>query len=105
MALDITILHTICEATKQRQEEAIRIAEKVDFVIVAGGYESSNTRRLVQVIKAHGTDALHVETAEELPIDELRQYPRIGLTAGASTPKQIVDEIQRVLTSLQEKDC
>lgn len=103
--LDITVLHTICEATKQRQEEAIRIAGKVDFVIVAGGYESSNTRRLVQVIRAHGTEALHVETADELPLDELRQYPRIGLTAGASTPKEIVDEIQNVLTSLQEKAC
>lgn len=101
--LDVTILQTICDATKQRQEEAIRIARKVDFVIVAGGYESSNTRRLVQVVRAHGTRALHVETADELPLEELQKYPRIGLTAGASTPKEIVDEIQRVLTSLQEQ--
>jgi 4-hydroxy-3-methylbut-2-enyl diphosphate reductase len=103
--LNITILQTICDATKQRQEEALRIADQVDFVIVAGGYESSNTRRLVQVIKTHGTKALHIETANELPFEELRQYRRIGLTAGASTPKEIVDEIQRVLTSLQEKAC
>ncbi len=101
--LDVTILQTICDATKQRQEEAIRIAGKVDFVIVAGGYESSNTRRLVQVVRAHGTRALHVETADELPLEELQKYARIGLTAGASTPKEIVDEIQRVLTSLQEQ--
>lgn len=100
--LDITILKTICDATKQRQEEAVRIADKVDFVIVAGGYESSNTRRLAQVVRAHGTEALHVETAAELPLEELRQYGAIGLTAGASTPKEIVDEIQRVLNSLQE---
>ncbi len=100
--LDITILRTICDATKQRQEEAIRIAGDVDFVIVAGGYESSNTRRLAQVVGAHGTKALHVETANELPLDELRKYPVIGLTAGASTPKEIVDEIQRVLMTLQE---
>jgi 4-hydroxy-3-methylbut-2-enyl diphosphate reductase len=100
--LDVTILQTICDATKQRQEEAIRVAGKVDFVIVAGGYESSNTRRLAQVVRAHGAKALHVETADELPLEELKQYPKIGLTAGASTPKEIVDEIQRVLTSLQE---
>lgn len=103
--LDVTVLQTICDATRQRQEEAIRLAEKVDFVIVAGGYESSNTRRLVQVVKAHGTGALHIETAAELPLDELKQYARIGLTAGASTPKEIVDEIQRVLSSLEEQDC
>lgn len=102
--LDITILQTICDATKQRQDEAIRIAGQVDFVIVAGGYESSNTRRLAQVVRNHGTQVLHVETAEELPLDELKQYEMIGLTAGASTPKEIVDEIQRVLTSLQEEE-
>ncbi|HKL27097.1 MAG TPA: 4-hydroxy-3-methylbut-2-enyl diphosphate reductase [Desulfuromonadales bacterium] len=102
--LDVTILQTICDATRQRQEEAIRIAGRVDFVIVAGGYESSNTRRLAQVVKNHGTRVLHVETADELPLDELRQYEVIGLTAGASTPKEVVDEIQRVLTSLQEEE-
>ena len=103
--LDVTILQTICDATKQRQEEAIRIAGDVDFVIVAGGYESSNTRRLAQVVSAHGTKALHVETADELPLEELKEYPVIGLTAGASTPKEIVDEIQRVLVTLQEDEC
>lgn len=99
--LDVTILQTICDATKQRQEEAIRIAGKVDFMIVAGGYESSNTRRLAQVVRAYGTKALHIETADELPLEELKRYPKIGLTAGASTPKEIVDEIQRVLMALQ----
>jgi len=98
--LDLIVLHTICDATKKRQGEAIRIAENVDFVIVAGGYNSSNTRRLLQVIEAQGTSALHVETAAELPLEELRQYKKIGLTAGASTPKKIVDEIQATLESL-----
>ncbi|HMB16869.1 MAG TPA: 4-hydroxy-3-methylbut-2-enyl diphosphate reductase [Pelovirga sp.] len=98
--LDLTVLHTICDATKKRQGEAIHIAEQVDFMIVAGGYESSNTRRLAQVIESHGTKALHVETAMQLPLDELRSYRSIGLTAGASTPKQIVDDIQLLLESL-----
>lgn len=98
--LDLVVLHTICEATKKRQSEAIRIAEEVDFMIVAGGYDSSNTRRLAQVIESHGTRALHVETAAELPLAELRKYHKIGLTAGASTPKKIVDDIQSTLESL-----
>lgn len=98
--LDLVVLHTICEATKKRQSEAIRIAEEVDFMIVAGGYDSSNTRRLAQVIESHGTRALHVETAAELPLAELRKHHKIGLTAGASTPKKIVDDIQSTLESL-----
>lgn len=98
--IDLVHLHTICDATKQRQGEAIRLAEEVDFFIVAGGYNSSNTRRLAQVIEAHGTKVVHVETADELPLDELRKHKKIGLTAGASTPKKIVDEIQSTLESL-----
>jgi len=100
--LDLLILETICDATRQRQQEAIRIAGQVDFVIVAGGYESSNTRCLVAIVRAHGTRALHVETAEELPLEELRNYRRIGLTAGASTPKEVIDQIERVLASMEE---
>lgn len=98
--LDLIVLDTICDATRERQDEAVRIAREVDFVVVAGGFESSNTRRLAQVVLAQGTPALHIETAEDLPLDELKKYQRIGLTAGASTPKVIVDEIQRVLETL-----
>ena len=97
---DVTVLYTICDATKKRQGEAVKLAEQVEFFIVAGGYNSSNTKRLAEVIAAHGTPAIHVETAAELPLDQLRQYKKIGLTAGASTPKKIVDEIQAVLESL-----
>ncbi len=98
--LDLVVLPTICNATKIRQEEATRIADKTDFVIVAGGYNSSNTRRLAQIVEAHGTKSLHIETAEELPLEDLRKFQKIGLTAGASTPKKIVDEIQKNLESL-----
>ncbi|MCD6581274.1 MAG: 4-hydroxy-3-methylbut-2-enyl diphosphate reductase [Desulfuromusa sp.] len=98
--LDLVVLNTICHATRMRQGEATKIADKTDFVIVAGGYNSSNTRRLAQVIETSGTVALHIETADELPLDNLRKFQKIGLTAGASTPKRIVDRIQEVLESL-----
>jgi 4-hydroxy-3-methylbut-2-enyl diphosphate reductase len=98
--LDLIVLNTICNATRMRQKEATRIAEKTDFVIVVGGYNSSNTRRLAQVVETSGTSALHVETADELPLEDLRKFCGIGLTAGASTPKKIVDEVQSVLESL-----
>ncbi|MDX2495176.1 MAG: 4-hydroxy-3-methylbut-2-enyl diphosphate reductase [Desulfuromusa sp.] len=98
--LDLIILPTICDATKMRQTEATKIADQSDFVIVAGGYNSSNTRRLAQVVETNGTTALHVETVDELPLDDLRKFQKIGLTAGASTPKKIVDQIQAALESL-----
>lgn len=97
---DVAVLYTICDATKKRQGEAIRLAEEVELFIVAGGYNSSNTKRLAEVISAHGTPAIHVETAAELPLEELKKYKKVGLTAGASTPKKIVDEIQSVIESL-----
>lgn len=98
--LDLDVLHTICHATRKRQVEAMRVADDVDFMIVAGGYNSSNTARLAQVVESRGIGTLHIETAAELPLDKLKQYRRIGLTAGASTPKQIIDEIQSALERL-----
>ncbi|PLX98362.1 MAG: 4-hydroxy-3-methylbut-2-enyl diphosphate reductase [Desulfuromonas sp.] len=98
--IDCKPLNTICDATRKRQGEAIRLADEVDFFIVAGGYNSSNTRRLAQVIEACGTHAVHVETADELPLEKIRQYGKVGLTAGASTPKNIIDDIQSVLEKL-----
>ena len=97
---DVTVLDTICDATRRRQEEAVCIARDVDFMIVVGGYSSGNTRRLAQVVAAEGTPCLHVETADELSLSKLRRYARIGLTGGASTPKKAIDEIQRLLESL-----
>ncbi len=99
--LDISIQNTICDATRRRQGEAIELAREVDLFIVAGGYNSSNTRRLAEVIEAQGTKAIHVETAAELSVDELKKYSRIGLTAGASTPKQVIDDIEQLLNSIQ----
>jgi 4-hydroxy-3-methylbut-2-en-1-yl diphosphate reductase len=94
---DITILKTICDATKQRQEETVRIARDVDFMVVIGGLDSGNTRRLAQVVAAQNKPCMHVETARELPLDEIRKFARIGLTAGASTPKKLIDEAHHIL--------
>jgi 4-hydroxy-3-methylbut-2-enyl diphosphate reductase len=99
--LDVAVLHTICDATKQRQEEAVRIAREVDFMVVVGGFISGNTRRLVQVVQDQDTPCLHVETVQELHLEELKEYSAIGLTAGASTPKKIIDEVYQALASLE----
>lgn len=98
--IDVAVLETICDATRERQKEAIAIARTVDFMVVVGGKDSGNTRRLAKVVADEGTPCVHVETAAELPLDELRGLSRVGLTAGASTPKKLIDEVQAVLEKL-----
>ncbi len=97
---EVPALETICDATRLRQDEAIRLAGKVDCVVVAGGKASGNTRRLAQVIEAQGTPAILVETAEDLDPAALKKYASVGLTAGASTPKSIIDGIEAYLRAL-----
>lgn len=94
---ELTVLATICNATMNRQQEAMDLAAIVDFMVVVGGRESGNTRRLAQVARAAGTPCVHVETADELSPDMVAGARTIGLTAGASTPKKIIDRVQQVL--------
>ncbi|ACV68366.1 4-hydroxy-3-methylbut-2-enyl diphosphate reductase [Desulfohalobium retbaense] len=94
------IFDTICDATRERQVEAKRIAKQVDYMIVVGGLTSGNTRRLAQVITAQGTPCAHIEQADELPLPALTGVQRIGLTAGASTPKYIIDAVENRLREL-----
>ena len=97
---DVAVLQTVCDATKRRQEEVRRICQEVDYMIVAGGFESGNTRRLVHVARGCGVDCLHVETPADLPLDDLARHSAIGLSAGASTPKTIIDAIDDTLQKL-----
>lgn len=93
-------LSTICESTHRRQSEVRDIAKRVDAVVVVGGKTSANTRRLTEIARLLGTTAYHVETAEELPLEELRKLSRVGVTAGASTPAGVIEEVIRVLSRL-----
>lgn len=97
---DMTVLNTICDATSRRQEEAIAISREVDYMIIVGGFSSGNTRRLVKVAGSEGTACLQVETEAELPMADLQRYGRVGLTAGASTPKSVIDAVHYRLAAL-----
>lgn len=93
--------NTICSATMDRQESARNLAKNVDAVIVIGGYHSSNTQKLVDICKNEKPNStFHIEIAKELPIDILKNYEVIGITAGASTPKWIIDEVVKKLNNL-----
>jgi len=94
---DMTILDTICMATKDRQEEVHELSRKVQAMIIVGGKNSGNTRRLAQIAQESGIFAIHIETAAELPLKELARFSRIGLTAGASTPSWIIQDVADLL--------
>lgn len=93
------ILETICDATKLRQEEALTIAEQVDAMVVVGGKESGNTKRLAELVFSKNIPTVLVESADELEREFFQNVKKVGLTAGASTPKRLVDEAERVLGS------
>jgi 4-hydroxy-3-methylbut-2-enyl diphosphate reductase len=90
------IINTICPATRDRQDSLKSLCAKVDAVVVAGSRDSANTRRLLAIAKACGKPAALVETAAALP-PELAAYPVVGLTAGASTPNEVITSIEAAL--------
>ncbi len=96
----LPILNTICNATYERQHEAMDIASKVDAMVIVGGKQSGNTRRLADVSAAKGIPTWHVESVEELSVHALQKYQNIGLTAGASSPKYIIDAVHDFIKNI-----
>ena len=91
---DITVLNTICNATKERQEEAARIAERVDAMIVIGDRRSSNTQKLFEICRNACMNTYYIQTLDDLDMNQLRSVETVGITAGASTPNNIIEEVQ-----------
>ena len=91
---DIKCLNTICNATEVRQTEARQTASQVDAMIVIGGKNSSNTQKLFEICKEECSNTYYIQTAEDLDYTAIRGMQRIGITAGASTPKNIIEEVQ-----------
>lgn len=90
---DIEICNTICNATRVRQNSCQEVAKKVDAMIVIGGYHSSNTQKLVEISKEFCDNVYHVETLDELNVDDFKNFKTVGITAGASTPTWIIEEV------------
>ncbi|MBT8338554.1 MAG: 4-hydroxy-3-methylbut-2-enyl diphosphate reductase [Desulfatitalea sp.] len=100
---DYTVFDTICDSTEKRQEEVRHLARQVNAVVVVGGKQSGNTRRLAQIVAASGTPAFHVETEAELDVEALSNFRRIGITAGASTPNWMIKRVMRAIDQLSLK--
>ena len=86
-------LNTICSATEVRQDEARQIASKVDVMLVIGDRLSSNSRKLFEICKGQCKQTYFLETSDDLDLQTLQSIQNIGITAGASTPKNIIEEV------------
>jgi small subunit ribosomal protein S1 len=89
----LKIFNTICDATHKRQEEAVRLAQEVEKMIVIGGYDSANTKRLAKLCQELGRPTRHIEQAKDLDRVFLKQANSVGVLAGASTPDWIIKDV------------
>ena len=85
--------NTICHATEVRQKETQKLSKEVDFMIIVGGKNSSNTKKLYNISKENCNKSICVETKHDIDIEEIRKYNKIGIMAGASTPQEVIQEI------------
>lgn len=92
---DTKSINTICNATEERQTEARLIAGKVDSMIVIGGSHSSNTQKLFEICKKECEDTFYIQKLEDLELSKFRGKDTVGITAGASTPNNIIEEVQK----------
>ncbi len=99
---ELRIFNTICDATSVRQEEARRIADLSDVVLVIGGFNSANTNRLAQICSQIQPRTYHIETAEQIEPGWFHECTSVGITAGASTPHWIIDDVVNRLTNFED---
>lgn len=92
---DIKCVNTICNATEERQSEARKIAALVDAMIVIGGRSSSNTQKLYEISKKECRSTYYIQTIKDLDLSALYGLNWVGITAGASTPNNIIEEVHK----------
>ncbi|MGN0299034.1 MAG: 4-hydroxy-3-methylbut-2-enyl diphosphate reductase [Lachnospiraceae bacterium] len=91
---NVNVVNTICNATQERQREAELVARDVDVMFVIGGKHSSNTQKLYEICKKECEYTYYIQTLEDLHAEWLKSTKKVGITAGASTPNKIIEEVQ-----------
>ena len=102
---NIIIKNTICRATELRQKETEELSKKVDLMIIIGGKNSSNTIKLYEIAQKYCENSICIETADELQIEKISKYEKIGIMAGASTPKESIDNVIKKLEKVNNEEC
>ncbi len=95
--IELIVKNTICRATELRQKETEEIAQKVDYMIIIGGKNSSNTKKLFEIAKKHCDNTVCIETVNELDIEKVKKFNTIGIMAGASTPDESIKDVLSIL--------
>lgn len=96
------IFDTICSVTEKRQNETAKLSEQVDFMVIIGGKNSSNTTKLYNISKQHNPNTVLIENASEIPFHLLKPNMSVGISAGASTPGSIIEEVKKIMSELNE---
>ena len=95
--INLEVINTICNATKIRQEETAEISKNVDFMIIIGGKNSSNTKKLYEISCKNCQKVICIEDKSEINLSDLEGVNKVGIMAGASTPQKSVDEVVELL--------
>jgi 4-hydroxy-3-methylbut-2-enyl diphosphate reductase len=98
---ELRIVNTICDATRKRQQAALEVAKRVDLMLVVGSHHSANTQRLAELCSAV-VETYHIERVWEIDPSWLRNHQRIGVTTGASTPDEAIDEVMAKLKDAKQ---
>jgi 4-hydroxy-3-methylbut-2-enyl diphosphate reductase len=101
---EVTVCDTICNAVVERQEAAFELAHQVEVMVIVGGTVSANTRKLTDLCASTGTPTYHIETGEQLRPEWFRGVKTAGLTAGASTPDWIIEEVERRMREMADRE-
>lgn len=97
---DVAFINTICQPTRDRQIAVRDLADQVDLMIVVGGYNSSNTKKLVQVCDEKNVEAHHIEASSQLDKQWFANKKHVGITAGTSTPEYIINDVHSAILNI-----
>ncbi len=100
---DVNFVNTICQPTRDRQIAVRELADTVDLMIVIGGYNSSNTKKLVQVCEEKSVDVYHIVSSSQLEENWFKNRKHVGITAGTSTPEYLINEIHQDILTIAGK--
>jgi len=100
---EVKFFNTVCKPTQERQEAVEELSDEVDVMIVIGGKNSSNTRKLKLLCDNKGISAYHIESSDELQLDWFKNKQHVGITAGTSTPFNVIDSIHEAIRELTDK--
>ena len=101
--IELVIKNTICNATEIRQEETEELSKEVDFMIIIGGKNSSNTKKLYDIASLNCKHTICIENKDELDLKKIKGFNKIGIMAGASTPRSSIDEVKEEIEKINVK--